>query len=432
MPAPRDAAPEHATLYVAAAMIEGTVSQPRSPGALLVRGNRIVAVGSEARAAAPPDVRVVDLKGCTLLPGLIDAHLHLDGWRSLNRTEWVLMDDGLRAIGAARDAARMLAVGFTSVRDMGSVAAVSVKRAVETGEIPGPHLQVAVKGIYQTGGQGDRAWLPPDLVRGRESCRLADGPDECRRAVREMMRAGADVIKVASSGGPRSMVPHFSQHELEAVVDESHRMGFRVACHALGAEAIRNAVLAGVDSIEHGYGIDRATADVMAQRGIFLVCDLLVRHRYATRGPEYGYSQADTAAAARAVELGITSLHLARDAGVPLAYGTDYGGQPILPPDELADGLVLMVEAGIPALEVIRVATAGAARVLGWEGHTGALQAGMVADFIAVRGDPVADISVLRSPALVVKSGGAVPDDIGRWPREAAMAFRSLQSEPVR
>jgi len=416
-----------ATLYIADVLIDGTGAPPQRPGAVLVVAGRIAAVGAEARASAHADARVAVLSGCTLLPGLIDAHLHLDGWRSLNRTDWVLMDDGLRAIGAARDAARMLAAGFTSARDMGSVAAVALKRAVEAGEVPGPRLQVAVKGIYQTGGQGDRPWLPPDLVRGRESCRLADGPDDCRRAVREMVRAGADVIKIASSGGPRSMVPHFSQAELEALVDEAHRMGFRVACHALGADAIRPAVLAGVDSIEHGYGLDARTADVMAARTVILVCDLLIRHRYATRGVDFGYSRSDAAAAAQAFDLGVASLRLAREAGVRIAFGTDYGGQPILPPEELAEGLVLMADAGVPALETIRAATSTAAAVMGWEDRLGALRPGLVADLIAVRGNPVEDVRTLRDPTLIVQGGRPIPRDIGSWPREASLEFRSPQ-----
>lgn len=413
-------------LYLVDALIDGTGSSPQRPGAILVDGERILAVGVQARTSAPASARVVELTGCTLLPGLIDAHLHLDGWRSLNRTDWVLMDDSLRAIGAARDAARMLAAGFTSVRDMGSVAAVSLKQAVQAGEVPGPRMQVAVKGIYQTGGQGDRAWLPLDMVRERESCRLADGPDDCRRAVREMVRAGADVIKIAASGGPRSMVAHFSPEELAALVDEAHRMGFRVACHALGAAAIRNAVDAGVDSVEHGYGLDAATGEMMAQRGTFLVCDLLMRERYATRGPAFGYPQVEADAAARALETAVASFRLAREAGVRVAFGTDYGGQPILPPDELADGLLLMVDAGLSALEAIRAATATAAAVMGWDSRVGTLQAGRLADMIAVSGDILKDIRVLRRPALVMQGGRLIPPDIGTWPREVPVPSGAL------
>lgn len=404
-------------LYRADALIDGTGAPPVTPGAVLVEGDTIVAVGTAA-AAAPGDARTVALPGCTLLPGLIDAHLHLDGWRTMNRTDWVLMDDGLRAIRAAVDAARILAVGFTSARDMGSVAAVSLKRAIDAGEVPGPRLQVAVKGIYQTGGQGDRGWLPEDLVRARESCRLADGPDDCRRAVRELARAGADVIKIAASGGARSMVPHYSPAELAALTDEAHRMGFRVACHALGAEAIRNAVEAGVDSIEHGYGLDAATAHEMARRGVFLVCDLLVRTRHATRGPGFGYPTAEAEAAARAADLGKTSLRLARDAGVMIAFGTDYGGQPVLAPDELADGVRLMLDAGLSPLEAIRAATSTAAAVLGWAHRVGTLRQGLLADLLAVPGEPLRDIGVLQRPALVLQGGRPIPRDLGRWTRE--------------
>ncbi len=413
-------------LYIADALVDGTGAPPQRPGVILVDGERVAAVGEQARTAAPAGACVVELAGCTLLPGLIDAHLHLDGWRSLNRTDWVLMDDGLRAIGAAHDAARMLAAGFTSVRDMGSVTAASLKHAVQAGEVPGPRMQVAVKGIYQTGGQGDRASLPLDMVRTRESCRLADGPDDCRRAVREMVRAGADVIKIAASGGPRSMVPHFSPAELAALVDEAHRMGFRVACHALGAVAIRNAVDAGVDSVEHGYGLDAATADLMAQRGTFLVCDLLMRERYATRGPAFRYPQEEADTAARALETGMASLRLAHEAGVRVAFGTDYGGQPILPPDELADGLLLMVEAGLSTHDTICAATATAAAVLGWEDRLGTLQVGRLADLIAVSADPLMDLHIICRPVLVMQGGRLIPPDIGIWPREAPVPSGAL------
>jgi imidazolonepropionase-like amidohydrolase len=417
------------TLYLADRLIDGTGAAPQVPGAVLTAADRIAAIGPDACTAAPTDARVVRLPGCTLLPGLIDVHLHLDGWRSLDRTDWVLTDDGLRAIGAARDAARILTAGFTSARDMGSVAAVSLKRAVEAGEVPGPRLQVAVKGIYQSGGQGDRPWLPLDLVAARESCRLADGPDDCRRAVREMVRAGADVIKIAASGGPRSMVPHFSRPELDALVDEAHRMGFRVACHALGAQAIRSAVEAGVDSVEHGYGLDPITADLMVRRGTALVCDLLVRERYASRGATFSCPMAAIQAARDAFALGLETLRVARHAGVRLAFGTDYGGQPILPPDELADGLRLMQEAGLPALEAIRAATGEAAAVLGWEDRVGALRPGLLADLLVVRGDPIADLRALRPPVLVVQGGHAVPPDVGLWPREADLSHLAAAEE---
>ena len=397
-----------ATLLVAAGLFDGTAEPCGVPGAVLVEHERITAVGRAAMAAAPPTARRIELAGCTLIPGLIDAHLHLDGWRSMDRTDWVLTSDGLRAIRAGRDAGCILAAGFTTVRDMGSLAAVSLKAAIAEEEVPGPRMQVAVKGIYQTAGQGDRSWLPLDLVVARESCRLADGPDDCRKAVREMVRAGADVIKVAASGGRESAIPHFSPAELEAVTDESHRMGFRVACHAIGAAGIRNAVFAGVDSIEHGYGLDAPTADVMAERGVFLVCDLVLRHRYATRGLAHGCSPQDVDAAARTLEAGRAAVQLAVRAGVKLAFGTDYSGQPVLPPNELADGLALMDDAGVPSLEVLRAATSRAAEVLGWQDRVGTLRPNAFADIVAVRGDPTHELSALRRPVLVMKGGAVV------------------------
>src|SRR5712691_646373 len=165
----------------------------------------------------------------------------------------------------------------------------------------------------------------------------------------------------------------------------------------------------------------------MARHGVFLVCDLLVRERYATRGRSFGYAQTDADEAARALEFGMASLRLAHASGVRIALGTEYGGQPILPPYELADGLALMMDAGLPAVEAIRAATVTAAAVLGWDDRVGRLQAGLLADLIAVRGDPLADIRVLREPVLVVQGGRPIPPDIGQWPHDAPVPFRMLQ-----
>lgn len=391
-------------LLRASRLFDGSGRIEVDDAAVLVEGERIVAAGPASAISPGEEVTTIDLSARTLLPGLIDAHLHLDGWRSLNRIDWVLIDDGLRALRAAADARTMLASGYTCVRDAGSMAAIALKQAIEEGELEGPRLWVSGKGIYQTGGQGDRAHLPIDWVLQRESCLLVDGPSECRRAVREVIRAGADFIKIGTSGGHLSAEPHLSLEEIQTLCDEAHRVGKRVAAHALGEEGIRNAILGGVDSIEHGAWLTPELATMMVERDIWLVPTLSTFNR------RLQYARAhETLKQVTLVEQGwegaVQCLRVALKAGVRIAAGSDWGGQPIFPVSELANELELMVELGMHPADAIIAATHNGAAIMGLEANLGTLEEGKLADIIAVRGDPLTDVRCLRQVDFVMKSG---------------------------
>lgn len=400
-------------LLQASQIIDGTGQEPIADGAILVDGDRIQSIGQQSqisRRNVKPD-QILDLSGWTVLPGLIDAHTHLDGWESNNRLDWVIMPDTVRVLNAAAYAKRMLDAGFTFVRDAGSTVAVALKQAIQAGKLPGPRMLVSYQGIYQTNGQGDRAYLPIEWVKQTENCILVDGPVECRRAVRLMLRAGADFIKVATSGGYLSSEPHFTLEEVEAVCDEAHRMGKRVAAHALGEEGIRTALLGGVDSIEHGAFLTPDLARLMAERDIPLVPTLSIGRRYLECKNEFPLSP-DAEFKWQETRTGAEeSVRLAKEYGVRIAVGTDFGGQPILPPDELSVELQYLVEAGLDPHEAIMSATRIASEVLGVSDEVGTLTQGKLADIIAVPGDPLKEIGVLRQVGLVIKGGQVVHAD---------------------
>ncbi len=396
------------TLFLASQIIDGTNRPPLVEGGILIEASRIVALGARQDFAGLTDIPVIDLEGWTLLPGLMDAHIHLDGWETTNRFDWIVMPDALRALNAAAYARRVLDAGFTFVRDAGSNIGVPLKQVIEQGKLPGPRMRVSVKGIYQTNGQGDRAYMPIDWVKEKENCVLADGPVECRRAVRLMLREGADFIKIATSGGALSAEPHFTLDEVKAMCDEAHRMGKRVAAHALGAKGIETAVEGGVDSIEHGGFLTPEVARLVAARKVPIVPTLSIP-RMSLRGhPRYPLSAAMVEHATKSREGGDESVRLAKEYGIPIALGTDFGGQPFFPPDELAVELEFMAEAGLSPQEAIVAATKTAAEVIGVSDQVGTLEPGKLADIVGVSGNPLADIRILQKMGLVIKGGELV------------------------
>jgi imidazolonepropionase-like amidohydrolase len=390
-----------AVAYRAARVFDGVSEQVVENGAVVVEDGRIASVG-EARAL-PPGVEVVDLGDVTLLSGLIDAHVHLVWSASAEPHEVVERESrALTTLRCAANAALHLGAGVTSVRDVGATDGLSIDiaRAVELGVISGPRVVAAGRAIAMTGGHG---WFI-----GRE----ADGVEAVRHAVRSELKAGAGCIKLMASGGvyghaeePGS--PQLTVEELRAGVAEAHKAGRKVAAHAYSAEAINNALSAGVDSIEHGSFLDRATAERMREQGTYLVPTLSVYQAMSDRGPELGSPDYIQRKTAEVLEASREAFRLALEIGVPLASGTDCGA-PGHPHGTLPEELRLMVEAGATPLEALRFGTSAAADLVGLGEEVGVLEPGMKADLLAVGGDPLRDIGALRDVRLVLRDGSKI------------------------
>jgi imidazolonepropionase-like amidohydrolase len=397
-----------------ATLIDGTGRPPVPDAAIVVDADRIRAAGPRGELSWPGDAEVVDLAGRTVLPGLIDGHDHMASHGYGLATRWGLDEPAstmhLRTAAVLRDT---LAMGYTMVRDAGGLDA-GFKLAIDEGLIPGPRLAVSVKIISPTGGIGDR--MSPS---GHECCvaldpllpeSVANGPEQVRDVVRTMVRAGADVIKCATTGGASSRPGHgpkdaaFTAEEMRALVGEARALGRRVMCHALGGPGLRTAVMAGAVSIEHGCYLDEEPEliGMMADLGVFLVPTLAV----------YVFHRESAAAHVRerARDLHahhVASIQKALAAGVRIVAGTDAGGHGH---PRNAMELSCLVKAGLSPMQALRAATGWAAECLGMEADIGTVQAGRLADLVVVDGDPLADIALLERPdqILLVLKGGEV------------------------
>ena len=400
-----------------ATLIDGTGAAPVPDAAVVIEDGRVTEAGPRAALAWPADAEVIDARGRTVIPGLIDAHDHLASHGYALATRWGLDEPASTAhLRTARVLADTLAMGYTTVRDAGGLDA-GFKLAVEQGLIPGPRLVLGLQIISPTGGIGDRvspsghgccgAYDPllPDSV--------ANGPDAVRDVVRRLVRAGADVIKTATTGGASSRPGHgpldaaFSPVEMEALVTESHALGRRVMCHALGGPGLLTALEAGVDSVEHGCYLDEdpTLLNRMAVQGTFFVPTLTV----------YVYHRESPAPHVRERARALHAHHVARvqralERGVPIVAGTDAGGHGH-PRNALE--LKYLVEAGLSPMQALRAGTQWAARCLGLDREIGTLEKGRQADLVVVDGNPLDDVTVLLDPArieLVLKSGAICAD----------------------
>jgi imidazolonepropionase-like amidohydrolase len=396
-----------------ARVIDGTGRAPSERATVRIEDGRIVEVGERSASAdgASPS-QEIDLEGRTVMPGLIDAHAHLSS--DISRSPGFGPPPPLkgelprpRELGyfvLAKAARALLAAGITSVRDVGSYddEAIALREAVRLGIVEGPRILSCGRIISATA---------PGGAIFTTMYREANGPDDMRGAVREQLRRGADFIKLMATGA-RSVLAEdpepaqMTAPELEAIVDEAHRLGVRVAAHVEGLAGARLAVAAGVDTIEHGLSLHREPAllDEMARRGIVLVPTLSTFHDLAERFTD-AFAPALVEQAKRQLEEAYATLVAARAAGVTLAMGHDSG-----PPGENAIELVRMVDGGLSALEGISAATLGSARALGLT-DVGTVTAGAVADLLVVDGDPLSDIPVLRDPThiwMVVQGGRIV------------------------
>ena len=401
-------AAEQVTVIRAARLIDGTGRAPIEPGVIVVEGQRITGVGRSA--PVPAGARTIELGDATLLPGLIDAHTHVTsegpGPRAVDRMSATGADYSL--VGAT-NARRMLMAGFTTLRDLGGFdyADLAVKRAIERGLIPGPRLFVATTPISITGGHGDPAnGMSPDIAINSPSG-VANGVDEVRRKVRQILRNGADHIKFAATGGGLSRgtkptAQHFTDEEIAALVAEAHRLGVKVAAHAHGNEGIKAAVKAGVDSIEHGIYLDEEACRLMLQHGTYYVPTLWIADSYFDKYKEWGIPSYAHEKISQFIPTALKSAEMAIRMGVRVALGTDAGvGEHQLAGKEFA----AYVKYGMAPMAAIVAGTSNAAKLLGHSDRIGSIETGKLADVVAVPGNPLTDITRMEHVAFVMKDG---------------------------
>lgn len=400
-----------------ATLIDGTGAPPVRDAALLIHEGRIEAVTTAEAASWPKDAEVIDASGLTVLPGLIDCHDHLafHGYELVRR--WDLDEpQSTRQLRTARVASQILASGYTAVRDAGGLDA-GFRLAIEEGLIAGPRLFLSIAIISPTGGIGDRISPSGHTSTFAQDPSLpssvANGVENVRAVVRTMVRAGADVIKCATTGGASSRAGHgpkdpaFDADEIRALVDEAHALGRRVMCHAVGGPGLRLAIEAGVDSIEHGCYLDEdpELIPMMAERGIFFVPTLTVYEYHRDSALPHIRERARALSAHH-----LESLHRALAAGVKVVAGTDAGGHGH--PNNALE-LQYLVQAGMSPMQALQAATSLAAECLGFERELGTIEKGKWADLVVVDGNPLQDIRGLQDPKrirLVLKGGATVID----------------------
>jgi imidazolonepropionase-like amidohydrolase len=388
------------TTFQDAVVFTATGSDPFE-GSVVVEGDRIAEV-----VPGPPmpsaSGRVVSLRGMTLLPGLIDAHVHAAAVEADIQDQHRHFFGSELAVLTARSLTEMLDRGFTSVRDAGGADA-GFRRLIERGTIPGPRLLVSGRPLTQTGGHGDnrRAMEQEDASPGALGMThtVADGPEEVRRAVREELRRGADQIKVMASGGVMSPTDRlesvqYSLEELTTAVAAAAASGSYVLAHAYTAEAIEVCVAAGVRSIEHGNLLNKRAAELMAEAGTFLVPTLVTYEKLYEQGPELGIPKANLDKLGLIIDAGLESLRLADAAGVRIGSGSD-----LLGPMRRFQGHEIALQAqALGAGAAIIAATKTNAELLGIGADTGTIEVGKLADIVAVDGDPLADPGLLGAP----------------------------------
>ena len=381
----------------------GTVN---SGGVILVEEGKVKAIQAE-RGALPEGAQILDLSGYTLLPGLIDMHTHLTsdplmhGYRRLSRS-------GVRAaIKGVKHARDTLMAGVTTVRNVGAGAwgDVALRDAIADGDVPGPRMLVSGPSLGITGGHCDNNLLPPEYKARGEA--VADGPWAVTAQVRQNIKYGADVIKFCATGGVLSKgtkvgAQQYSLEEMTALVEEAHRRGLTVAAHAHGGEGIRTAIEAGVDTVEHASFIDKETIRLALKKGTALSMDIYVTEYILGEGEKAGILPESLAKERMVGRAQRENFRAAVKAGVTMVMGTDAG---VYPHGDNLKQLSRMVQFGMTPMQALQAASINAARVLGKDQEFGAIAAGLSADMIAVKGDPIQDIALLEQVAFVMKQG---------------------------
>ena len=385
------------------------------PAILIGDDGRIDAIGNLASMQVPQGTKHIELPGRTLLPGLIDMHVHLDSPADIGGYRGLEFTDSFWAMTAVANARAMLDAGFTTVRNVGSSFRndVGLKQAIDNGYVQGPRIVPAGYALGATGGHCDQTFLPPGLQKDEKEEGIGDNPDELRYQVRRQRKFGAEVIKVCATGGvfSRNTTPgqqQVSERELRAIADEARQWGLRVAAHAHGAEGIKSAILAGIDTIEHASLVDDEGIRLAVQRKqpVWFAMDIYNTEYTQAEGKKNGVLEENLRKDREIAQIQRDNFRRAHQAGVRQVFASDVG---VMPHGQVGRQFRVMVEYGMTPIEAIRAATTNAAEALGRR-DVGAIVVGRYGDLIAVGGDPLRDVRVLERIDAVIKGGQLVKE----------------------
>ncbi|MFK8019726.1 MAG: amidohydrolase family protein [Pseudomonadales bacterium] len=403
------ALPAFAELSVITAdkMIDVLTGEVIDAPVVFVEDGRITSISDARTAKWSSETKHIDLQGKTILPGLIDMHVHLDGPADIGGYRGLGFTDSFWAITSVGHARDMLGAGFTTVRNVGAsdYNVVGLKQAIEAGYAEGPRIVPAAHSLGATGGHCDQTFMPPSYKR--KGVAVGDGPQELRRIVREQRKHGAEVIKVCATGGvfSRNTEPgqqQLSEEELRAIAEEAHQWGLKVAAHAHGAAGIKAAIRAGIDTIEHASLVDAEGIKLAKKHGTWFSMDIFNTEYTQREGANNGVLEDNLRKDREIAQLQRDNFRKAHEAGVKMVFGSDAG---VMPHGDVGGQFKVMVEYGMTPLEAIQAATTNAAQALGRENDVGAIAVGRYADIVAVDGNPLADVRQLEAVDVVIKGG---------------------------
>jgi imidazolonepropionase-like amidohydrolase len=411
-----DAKPGELVYFTAARLIDPANNRTMEKPLIVVRDGRITSVTNVGALTIPASAKVVDLGAMTILPGLIDMHVHLDGPADIGGYRGLEFTDSFWAMTAVGNARAMLDAGFTTVRNVGSTNRndVGLKQAIDNGYAIGPRIVPAGYALGATGGHCDSTFLPPSLEKPRKEEGVGDGVEELRHQVRRQRKYGAEVIKVCATGGvfSRNTEPgqqQLSETELRAIADVAHQWGLRVAAHAHGADGIKAAIRAGIDTIEHASLVDDEGIKLAAARArpVWFSMDIFNTDYTQAEGRKNGVLEDNLRKDREVAQIQRDNFRKAHKAGVKMVFGSDAG---VMPHGSAGGQFRYMVQYGMTPMEALTAATINAARALGRDKDVGMLSVDRYADMIAVDGDPLTDIRALEDVDVVIKGGVIVKD----------------------
>lgn len=402
-------------------LIDGTGAEPVENAVAVIEGSKITAVGKAEDVEIPKEAEVIDATGKTMMPGLIDSHMHLMGMKTDNFIEETLIvPEGVKLLRAGNDAGLLLDAGFTTVKDCGGANAVYIKRAIAEGTLRGPRILAAGYILTQTFGHADLThFLPIEMsdvrtAHGKGIALICDGVEECTKAARYALREGADFIKVCTTGGvmsERDRPEHtqFTVDEIKAIVKVAHFAGAFVTAHCQGTEGMHNSIEGGIKTIDHAFYPDDEAIEMGKKKGVVFVPTLSIMKRINEGGLEAGYPEWAVQKSREAWDNVVKNIARLREAGATLAAATDFGGSKLMKMGTNALELELLVKhCGFTPMDAIVSATLNGAKACGLEDRIGTIEKGKLADIIIVDGDPLKDIKILQNLdriKMVIKEG---------------------------